>query len=317
MSKKKPKMITIKGVKISIPNFSILVCTLLMTTSILVFSIILLSRSSANAEPGTTTGNNIVSSTQNSTTDGNKETEETVTVETGQPEEETTEEVETLEFDADEGGSSSGQSPLKVSVSSINTWEGKNNTIITQYRIKIKNRTKKTIENWGLSFHFEEDFTMFDNYNGLFEREEDNIKITPIFKNQVVEAGVEYELGFIIQTKGYIFPKAYTVVLDDFAKTVNLSFTIPEKPTEAPTTDEVSTEEISTEEFTTEGSETATDEQTTNGSETATDEQTTNDSETATDGETTTSGNESETTEPETTAVMNQEVTTTSGEELQ
>lgn len=293
---KKQKYVTINGIKVGIQNLCILISTLLMTISILVFSIIYISRNDSGEQKATkpNKGNSIISTTTE------KSTHETITIETGEEVEETTEEVETLEFDADDDGSSTGESPLSVKFSAASHWNGEYGNVVIQYKLVLTNTSNKTIKNWGLSVHYDKSFKLMDRWNGVMEKDENNIKITPTNLNQTIKPGEEFIIGFIVETDGYVYPESFTIVLDEFSKTIYLSFRRPVQTTPVETT----TEDESTSE----------DETTTDENETTTiDGETT---EPSGEDSTTTGENETSTEESETTTInsdnnQNEEPTTT------
>ncbi len=296
---KKQKYVTISGVKVGIQNLCVMISTLLMTISVLVFCIIYISRNNGGAEAATTKkGNSIISTTTE------KSTHETITIETGEEVEETTEEVETLEFDADDDGSSAGISPLSVRVSASSHWAGEYGNVVIQYKIVISNTSNRTIDNWGLSVHYNSSFKLMDRWNGVMEKDENNIKITPTSINQTIKPGEEFIIGFIVETDGYVYPESYTIVLDDFSKTIYLSFRRPIETTtpETTTEDESSSEdETSTDESET----TTTDDETTEPS--GEDNSSTTDEPTSDESETTTVDSDDNQNEQQTTTLSSEE----------
>jgi len=240
-------------------NFSMLVAAGVMVFLAL-FLIILFTSRNATAKNTITTA---PTSTPVEST-GENSTEEITTPE--EPyEEETTEEIETLEFDADAMGNSGSSSRVRLLISTSNKWIfEEDGYVCVQYRIRLRNKTSSNIENWGFALHFEDDIQILDNWNGFFEVDGMNIKITPTTKTYIIAPGEEIDIGVVVKTTSLVYPSSYTLVLDDSTSSGRLNFaeettTAPTSPSEEfSTTDDESTtvenpsEDFSEEETTTE-----------------------------------------------------------------
>lgn len=250
--KKKKDYVKIKGYKVSKLNLSIVISTFLMLILSLVLMGILFGRKEVvvKAEPGSTGS---IEETTNQGITGNTQ-DETVTTKKDEYEDDTTEELETLEFDADHEGNDGNTSSIKIKIGTAHYWEGKNNNIYIQYRIRLTNVSKKNIENWGFSLHFNDEIVIYDYWNSITELDEYNIRITPSNKTHTIEPGQTIDIGIIVGSKGYEYPSSYSLYLDDGTKTGQLSFNKPTETTtiEKNTIDQQTTTEKDTEDITTE-----------------------------------------------------------------
>ncbi len=88
----------------------------------------------------------------------------------------------------------------KVSVKAVNSWKS-GNRYYTQYKMSIKNNSKKTVNSWKVQLTFKNSIAKSSDWNGVFAYKGKNITIKPVSWNKKIPANASAEdIGFIVST---------------------------------------------------------------------------------------------------------------------
>ncbi len=95
---------------------------------------------------------------------------------------------------------SNASKSCKASVQSVNSWESENR-YFTQYKLTIKNTTKKDVENWKVRINFKNTIKESSEWNGVYTYKSKYLTIKPLSWNKTIPAkGNVTDIGFIISS---------------------------------------------------------------------------------------------------------------------
>lgn len=95
---------------------------------------------------------------------------------------------------------SNASKTCKVSVQAVNSWKS-GNRYFTQYKLTIKNNSKKAVNSWKVQLAFKNSIAKSGDWNGKFTYKGKNITITPVSWNKKIAAnGTVQDIGFIVST---------------------------------------------------------------------------------------------------------------------
>lgn len=88
----------------------------------------------------------------------------------------------------------------KASVQAVNSWKS-GNRYFTQYKLTIKNNSKKTVNGWKVQLTFKHSIARSDSWNGKFTCKGKKITIKPVSWNKRIAANTSaQDIGFIVST---------------------------------------------------------------------------------------------------------------------
>lgn len=128
----------------------------------------------------------------------------------------------------------------------------------TQYSLKIKNVSDKTIDGWAIVLRNGQVFDLSDNWNAQYSAKNGELVILPYPDNERIVSGQEINIGFVVISYNYLYFKSATVFVGDYNESFNV--TVNKYASEGTfTTEETSSDtEITDEETTTPDNETET-----------------------------------------------------------
>lgn len=98
------------------------------------------------------------------------------------------------------GTAANASKTCKASVQVVNSWKS-GNRYFTQYKMTIKNNSKKAVNNWKVQVVFKNTIAKSGDWNGKFTYKGKTITITPVSWNKKISAnGTAQDIGFIVST---------------------------------------------------------------------------------------------------------------------